>query len=308
MSAASSVPSLSTPEVSAPAGGAGRARGQLAELVGVLWQNRKARVGLIMLGVFVLVAIIGPYITPYSPFDSNFAFMLPPSAAHPLGTTQNGQDVFSELIYGTRVSVLIAFAVGAVATFLSMLVGITAAYVGGWVDDILSFLTNVFLVLPGLPLLIVLASYEPNGGTGLIILIIGLTGWPWGARVLRSQVATLRNRDFVVAARLAGDGTARIIAREIVPNMLSLLMANFLGASIAGLLAAVGLQFLGFGDPSQVSWGTMLYWANNSSALLVGGWAWIIAPGLCIALFGMSLVLVNFGVDAISNPRLQEES
>ena len=285
-----------------------RHRSAFADLFGVLWQNRKARVGLIMLGVFVAAALVGPYITPYNVNDSNFGLMLAPSAEHWLGTTQNGQDIFSELLYGTRVSVLIAFAVGGIATGLSMLVGITAGYVTGWLDDVLSFLTNVFLVLPGLPLLIVLASYEPGKGTGLIILIIGFTGWPWGARVLRSQVSTLRARDFVVAARLAGDSVARIISREVIPNMLSLLMANFLGASIAGLLAAVSLQFLGFGDPSQVSWGTMLYWAQNSNALLLGGWAWILAPGLCVALFGMSLVLVNFGVDAISNPRLQEEA
>jgi peptide/nickel transport system permease protein len=290
------------------AGALGPAPSAWAEIAGVLWQNPKARAGLVMLGVFVLVAIIGPWITPYNPAATNFPYMLGPSPAHWLGTTQNGQDVLSQLIAGTGVSIGIAFAVGAIATALSMIIGITAGYVGGLVDEALSFLTNVFLVLPGLPLLIVLASYAPDKGTELIVAIIGLTGWPWGARVLRSQVVTLRSRDFVVAARLAGDGVARILGREIVPNMLSLLMANFLGASTYGLLAAVGLQFLGFGDPSQISWGTMLYWAENSSALLQGQWAWILAPGLCVALFGMALVLINFGFDAISNPRLQEEA
>lgn len=285
-----------------------RPRGAFTEIAAVLWKNRKARVGLIMLAIFVIFSIFGPWLTPYNPNYSGFQDMLGPSSQHLLGTTQNGQDVLSELIYGTRVSVIVSFSVGAIATFLAMLIGITAGYLSGWVDEMLSFLTNVFLVLPGLPLLIVLASYAPGSGMTLIVVIIGFTGWPWGARVLRSQVVTLRTRDFVTAARLAGDGVGRVISREVVPNMLSLVMANFLGASTAGLLAAVGLEFLGFGNPSQISWGSMLYWAQNSSALLEGQWAWILAPGLCIAFFGMALVLINFGFDAVSNPRLQEES
>jgi peptide/nickel transport system permease protein len=302
VSAQPAVQTLAPVVVSAPAG-----RSAVAEIAHVLWSNGKSRAGMLMLGVFVVVSIAGQWLTPYNPNDAGFLAMLPPSAAHPLGTTQLGQDVLSQLIYGTGVSVLVTFAVGAIATFLAMLIGITAGYLGGWVDEVLSFLTNVFLVLPGLPLLIVLASYAPSKGVALIVLIIGLTGWPWGARVLRAQVMTLRGRDFVVAARLAGDGLFRILGREIVPNMLSLVMANFLGASTYGLLAAVGLQFLGFGDPSAVSWGSMLYWAQNSSALLQNQWTWILAPGLCIAFLGMSIVLINFGFDAVSNPRLREE-
>lgn len=285
-----------------------QSRGAIREIAAVLWKNRKARIGIVILLIFVVVSICGPLLTPYSPKDSDFPIMHGPSLHHWLGTTQNGQDVMSQLIYGTRISVIVSFSVGAIATFLAMLIGITAGYVSGWIDEVLSFLTNVFLVLPGLPLLIVLASYAPGKGMALIVVIVGFTGWPWGARVLRSQVVTLRSRDFVTAARLAGDSVGRVIAREVVPNMLSLVMANFLGASTAGLLAAVGLEFLGFGNPNQISWGSMLYWAQNSSALLEGQWAWILAPGLVIALFGMSLVLINFGFDAVSNPRLQEES
>lgn len=284
-----------------------RPRGAVGDIAHVLWKNRKSRVGLILLALFVFFALFGPWITPYSPQATNFPTMLGPSLAHPLGTTQNGGDVLSQLIFGTRVSVIVALSVGAIATFLAILIGVTAGYVAGAVGEVLSFLTNVFLVLPGLPLLIVLASYAPDKGMTLIVVIIGLTGWPWGARVLRSQVVTLRERDFVTAAVLSGDSLFRILSREIIPNMLSLVMANFLGASTAGLLAAVALEFLGFGNPEQISWGSMLYWAQNSSALLEGQWAWILAPGLCIALLGMSLVLINFGFDAVSNPRLQED-
>ncbi len=277
-------------------------------IIKTLWRNRKSRVGLILLAVFVFVACTGHLLAPYSVNDSSFATSAGPSARHWLGTTQAGQDVFSELLVGTASSIITSFSVGAIATILAMLIGITSGYVTGWLDDVLSFITNVFLVMPGLPLLIVLASYAPGKNLVLIIFIVGFTSWPWGARVLRSQVSTLRTRDFVIAARLAGDSSTRILVREILPNMLSLVIAGFLGSALFGLLTAVGLEFLGLGDPSQVSWGSMLYWAQNAGALMNGQWGWILAPGLCIAIFGMSLVLINFGFDEISNPRLRGDN
>lgn len=276
-------------------------------VVEVLWANKKSRAGIIMLGVFVGTAVLGPFFAPYSAADTSFTANLTFSPQHWLGTTQAGQDVLSQLIVGTRLSLISAFAVGGIATVLSCAVGLSAGYAGGWTDEILSFVTNVFLVMPSLPLLIVIASYAPGKGIGLTILIVSLTSWPWGARVLRSQAVSLKTRDFVTSAELIGDRMGRILLREIFPNMLSLVMANFFGASSFGLLTVVGLQFLGLGDPNATSWGSMLYWANNSGALLNGQWAWIVAPGMCIALLGMSLVLLNFGIDALSNPRLREE-
>lgn len=278
-----------------------------AHIFRVLWRNRKSRVGLVLLGIFLFLAIFGPLLTPYDPNTARYGTMALPSLRHPLGTTQAGADVLSRLIVGTRITFIVTLSVGALSTLCAMIIGITAGYVGGVVDDVLNFLTNVFLVLPGLPLLIVLASYAPSKGIWMIIFIISFTGWPWGARVLRSQVMTLRTRDFVTGAVLAGDSIPRILSREILPNMISLVAANFFSTALAGLLAAVGLQFLGFGSPSLISWGTMLYWAQNSGALLDGQWAWIMAPGLCIALLGTTMILLNFGVDELSNPRLQEE-
>lgn len=277
-------------------------------VLAALWANRKSRLGLAVLAVFVLVALIGPGITPYPVSDTHFPDMLGPTPAHWLGTTQSGQDVLSELIAGARVSVAVTFAVGLISTALSLAVGAVAGYAGGLVDEVLSFGTNVFLVLPGLPLLVVLASYAPSRGLLMVVSIVALTSWPWGARMLRSQVMSLRTRDFVSAAKLTGDSHARILLREVVPHMGSLIAASFLGASLAGLLAAVGLEFLGFGNPDVVSWGSMLYWAQNSDALLNGQWAWIVAPGLCIALLGTSMVLVNFGLDEIANPELRRET
>ncbi|PSR29621.1 MAG: peptide ABC transporter permease [Sulfobacillus benefaciens] len=270
----------------------------------ILWSNRKSRVGLIVFSTFILISIFGQLIAPYSASNTSFPTMMGPSLQHLLGTTQEGQDVLSQLLVGTGISVITALATGLIATLIAVFIGFLSGYSQGAGDDGLSFLTNVFLVLPALPLLIVLASYAPGRGSTLIIIIVGLTGWPWGARVLRAQVKSLRTRDYVLAAKLAGDSTMRILMREILPNMLSLVMAGFLGASQYGLLTSVGLEFLGLGNPNQASWGTMLYWAQNASALLSGQWAWILAPGLCIALFGMSMVLINFGFDRIANPRL----
>lgn len=299
---------LSDPSPSSnPAPTSGKPQSQAATYFHILWANRKSRAGLIIFTIFILIAIFGPLLAPYSATNTSFSTMAGPSLRHLLGTTQEGQDVLSQLLVGTRISLITALGTGFIATFIAVLIGFISGYSRGAADDGLSFLTNVFLVLPALPLLIVLASYAPGRGSTLIIVIVGLTGWPWGARVLRSQVQSLRTRDYVIAARIAGDSTIRILGREILPNMLSLVMAGFLGAAQYGLLTSVGLEFLGLGNPNQVSWGTMLYWAQNASALLDGQWAWILAPGLCIALFGMSMVLINFGFDRISNPRLGGE-
>ncbi len=274
----------------------------------VLWANKKSRAGMLLLGLFVMTALIGPWIAPYSPYATNYAIMQTPTLHHWLGTTQNGQDVLSELIYGTRLSLEVTFVAGFGATAISIVMAFAAGYLGRWLDDILSFITNVFLVIPGLPLMVVLAAYSPVRGIIVIMAVLTVTGWAWGARVLRAQVLALRNRDYVIAARFAGEAPFRIMFREILPNMLSLVGANFLGASLAALLGAASLEFLGFGDPTALSWGSMLYWAQNSGALLQGQWAWIFAPGFCIALLGMSLILLNFGLDEISNPRLRGES
>ena len=272
-----------------------------------LWRNKLSRVGLIILGIIVIGAIIAPWITPYSPNNTSFAPMLGPSMHHLLGTTQQGQDVYSELVYGARDSLIVGWAAGILATFLALLLGLLAGYLPGMVDEVLSYLMNIFLVIPGLPLMIILAAYAPVKGDVLIIFVITITGWAWGARVLRSQVMSLRSRDYIAAARFAGDSMLRIVFREVLPNMLSLVAATFLGAAVSAILAAAGLEFLGLGDPSINSWGTMLFWAENSGALLQGQWAWLFAPGFMIAVLGTALVLVNFAVDEMANPRLRKK-
>jgi peptide/nickel transport system permease protein len=268
--------------------------------------NRMARVGIVILGVLVLVAVFAPLVAPYSPTDSDFGRSVGPSAAHWLGTTGSGQDALSRLLYGARVSLVVAFAAGVLSTVIAIAVGLFAGYLVGLAEETINFVVNLFLVVPALPLMIVIATYSPSRGVGVIVLVVVLTGWAWGARVLRAQTATLRGRDFVAAAEFSGERPHRIVFREILPNMTSLVAASFLGAATAAVLGEAGLEFLGLGNPNTISWGTMLFWAQNDNALLVGQWPQILAPGLAIALLAASLSLINFGVDALSNPRLRE--
>lgn len=273
-----------------------------------IWSNTKARIGVIILLVFVLVAIFAPLLAPYDPSATDFARSQDASAAHWLGTTAAGEDVLSQLIQGARISVFVGFVAGLLSTFIAVLIGLSWGYVRGVGADVINFFVNLFLVVPGLPLMIVIAAYLQNGGIGMIILVVVITGWAWGARVLRSQTQSLRGRDFVTAAVFSGERPFRIVFREILPNMTSLIVGNFFGAATSAILAEAGLEFLGLGDPSTVSWGTMLFWAQNSNALLTGQWALLFAPGLCIALLATSLTLINFGVDGLSNPRLRESN
>ncbi len=284
----------------------------LASRAHALWRiftiNRKATIGLCIVLFFFLVAFVGPLFIHTDPSALSNDVLVPPSTAHWLGTTQTGQDIFSQLIVGTRVSILWGFATGLVVTALSIFVGLIAGYLGGIVDDALSLLINVFLVLPGFPLAIVLAAYLPSKGPHTVALVIALTSWAYQARVLRAQTLSMRHRDFVDAARSNGESTWRIIFFEIFPNEIAIVAAGFVGTAIYVILAAAGLEFLGLGDVSVIDWGTMFYWAQNNDALLLGAWWWYVAPGMCIALLGAGLALINFGIDEIANPRLRTES
>jgi peptide/nickel transport system permease protein len=269
----------------------------------------KAKVGAVLLGLFVLIALIGPSVTPYDPSYQNPSQSLslhPPDAAYLLGTTQSGQDVLSQLLVGIRMTLELALLVGLVATALSVLVGVSAAVLGGLWDESFSLVTNVFLVIPALPLLIVLLGYLPQAGQTPTVLVLSVLGWPWGARVIRAQTLAIRGRDFIAAARETGESTWRIIAFEIVPNEVSLIAANFVNTVLYAIGASVALAFIGLTDLSSWSLGTMLYWAESQQALQLGAWWWFVPPGLAVALMGTSLVLLNTGLDELGNPRLRD--
>ena len=270
---------------------------------------RNAKAGAILMGLFVLTGIIGPYVTPYDPSFQNpslSASLQGPSAAHLLGTTQSGQDVLSQLLVGIRLTLELAFTVGIIATLLAVIVGVTAAALGGVWDEVLSLLSNVFLVIPALPLLVVLLGELPQKGQTATILVLSGLGWPWGARVIRAQTLAIRNRDFIAAARETGERTWRILAFEIVPNQVSLIAANFVNTVLYAIATSVALAFIGLTNLSSWSLGTMLYWAQSQDALQLGAWWWFVPPGLAVALIGTSLVLLNTGIDELSNPRLRD--
>lgn len=293
----------------APAAEAALAPGGRGPRRGLRWtrvlRSWKIRVGLGILAVFVIVAILGPLISPYDPSATTGPPLAAPSFTHLLGTTQTGQDTLSQLIIGTRTSLLVGFVAGVIATALSLVVGLTAGYFGGLVDDLLGVLTNIFLVIPALPLVIVLAGYLPSKGSLSVAVVISVTGWAWGARVLRAQTLSIRQRDYAEAARATGERASRIIFVEILPNELAIVAANFLNTVVFAILTQAGLAFLGLSNVSDWSWGTILYWAQGGQALELGAWWWFIPAGLCIALVGTALVMINFGIDEFVNPRLR---
>ncbi len=269
--------------------------------------NPKVAIGLGIVGFFLLVAILGPLIIQQDPTALSSAVLQPPSSAHWLGTTQTGQDVFAQVVVGTRTSLLLGLGTGLMATIISVIVGLIAGYCGGLVDDMLSLVINIFLVVPAIPLAIIMAAYFPFRGPLPIAIIVTITGWAWGARVLRAQTLSLRRREFVEAGRASGETTLRIIFAEILPNEIAVVAAGLVGTMIYAILAQVGLEFLGLGDVTTVSWGTIFYWAQNNEALLLGAWWWFLAPGLCVALLGAGLAFINFGIDELANPRLSKE-
>jgi peptide/nickel transport system permease protein len=267
--------------------------------------NRKAAAGAILLAICLFMALFPGLIAPGDPNAEVFVPGQGPSAANWLGTTSYGQDIFAQFIWGARASMIIAVVAGLLSTVLSALIGVAAGYLGGFADGVLSLVTDVFLVIPAFPLVVAIAAYSKSGGNGLIIAVLVITGWSYGARQLRAQVLSLRHREFLTAARLRGERSWRIIVSEILPNMTSLVVANFLGASVYAILTAAGLQFIGLGNVNVDSWGTMLYWAQNNEALQAGIPLWAIAPGLGIAVLGGAFALLNYAFDEISNPVLR---
>ena len=289
-----------------PAAEPARAGAQgFARIARAVRSNRKATVGAILLGIFILVAIFPGVIAKDSPSLDNYKPRLGPSSAHLLGTTAYGQDMWAQLVWGTRNVLTIALVVGLATTAIAVLIGVAAAYLGGAADGSLSVLTDVLLVIPLFPLLIIIAGYAHGGGTLVLIAVITLTSWSYTARQLRAQALSLRKRDFLEAARVRGERQIYIIVVEVIPTMTSLIVASFLTNALYAVLFASSLQFIGLGDPNTQSWGTMLYWAQNNAALQTGQPLWAIAPGACIALLGAAFALLNYAFDEIGNPALR---
>jgi peptide/nickel transport system permease protein len=267
-------------------------------------KDRRVIVGIGIIGFFTLMAIFAPWLAPYGPHQVSGLPWSPPSLQHWIGTDELGDDIMSQIIYGARVSLIVGFSVALAATLIGAVIGLVSGFYRGGTDEALMRLTDVFLILPPLPLAIILAAYlGPSVLT--IIEVLTVTGWPLVARVVRSQTLSLRERPFVDAERVIGAGNTRIMFKVIIPNLLSLIAANAVLAVTAAVVGEAGLDFIGLGDPSVVSWGTMLYWSQNLNAILRGAWWWMLAPGLCIAFVGLGAVLISVGIENIFNPRLR---
>jgi peptide/nickel transport system permease protein len=261
-------------------------------------------VGLGIVVAIVLFGLIAPFFTQ-DPLAVSNDGMQGPSAAHLLGTTQTGQDVLAQLAHATRGSLMVGVIVAVLALFLSAFFGILGGYLGGWLDELFSLFTNVVLILPGLPLMIVIGSYVEQRGLLLIAFVLAITSWAASARVLRSQTLSIRSRDYVHAARIAGEKPWRIISVEILPNLLPVMSSGFVFALITAILGEAGLSFIGLGVVGTQTWGSMLFYAQNGQALTLGGWWWFVPPGFMIAALGAGLSLINCSIDAIINPRLR---
>jgi peptide/nickel transport system permease protein len=271
----------------------------------LLLGNWKSRLGLAIFGAIVAAALTAPWLATNSPSDIVGLPGQPPNHDFFFGTTDQGYDVFSQVIWGARQSLAVGAVAALISTAIATFLGLLAAYRGGWVDDVINLVTNVFLVIPTLPLLIVIAAFVSNRGPVMLVLIIGLTTWAVEARILRGQALSLRNRDFVLAAKVAGESTWRIVFGEILANMVSRIAAAFLLVFYISILFEAGLEFLGLADVNKTSWGATMYWAQNNSAVIQGEWWHFFFPGIALALSVASLVLVNYGIDELSNPRLR---
>jgi peptide/nickel transport system permease protein len=275
----------------------------------LMWRNRKSRVGLLMVVSMVVLALIAPLISVAHPNEFNLlAARQAPSWHHLFGTTDQGSDIFSQVALGARRSLLLGFAAALLATGLAATFGVTAAYSGGIVDEILNFFINVFLVIPAIPLLVVISGFMHQRGMWTMVIVLAAVLWAFEARILRGQALSLKNRDFVLSAKASGESTRRIVFAELMPNMISRIAAGFVLVFYIALLVDAGLEFLGLGDMSGTSWGVTLYWAQVNSTVLQGEWWPFFFPGAALAFTVLGLVLLLAGIDEISNPRLRTES
>ncbi|MEH0675522.1 ABC transporter permease [Vibrio scophthalmi] len=297
--------------------------------------NPIALVGCIILSLFLFIALAAPMLTKHAPdkrsgnpheypafvvkaaqsnpegwVAENLAtdrrtLIMSKKADHVMGTTRMGRDVWSQFVHGARVSLAVGFGAGITVCFLATIIGISAGYFGGRIDDFLTAAMNIMLVIPQYPLLFVLAAFIGEAGPLTIALIIGFTAWAWGARVIRSQTLALREKEFVKAAEVLGESSWRIIFVEILPNLIPIVGASFIGSVMYAIMMEATISFLGLGDPNTVSWGIMLYNVQTSSSMLIGAWWELLAPCAALVLLVTGLALLNFAVDEIANPQLR---
>ncbi|QFT39773.1 MULTISPECIES: ABC transporter permease [unclassified Vibrio] len=282
-----------------------RIKKSLGKVYAFFYGNPPAIIGGLLLTIVLAGALFAPVLATHNPEKRVARPHQPISAEHYLGTTRSGRDVYSQVLHGGQKSLTVAISAGIIAMSIAVIIGISAGYFGGKIDERLNFLTNVFLVFPQLPLLIVLAAFLGQVGSLVITVLLGITSWPWGARVIRAQTMAIRSKEFIISAEVMGESKVRIILVEILPNLVSIVFGGFLGTVIYAMGAEAGLGILGLGDATEVSWGSMLYWAQTSSSLYTGAWWEMLVPAMALAITGGALALINMSIDQVSNPKLR---
>lgn len=279
------------------------------EFASIYRRSKPGILGLAILLFFILTAIFAPFISPYNPYVRVDRPLRPPSNKYLLGTNDIGQDIFSELIYGTRVSLTIGFLAALCTVVIGTLVGVVSGFLGGSVDEVLMRFTDVIMILPSIPLLILLMSIFGRQSYFIMILAISITGWTGTARMVRSSTLSIKERAYVEASKAIGAGEGHIILKHVLPNVSPLIMATMIYEVAGAMMSEAGLSFLGLGDPGHKSWGMVLHYAQTSGGWYANqgypAWWWIIPPGLLIALTIASLVLIGQTMEEIINPRLR---
>jgi peptide/nickel transport system permease protein len=282
--------------------------GSLLEVIRIIMGNRASLAGFLMLLVFVSMAILADLIAPYNPYERVSLPFQPPSGRHWLGTDDLGRDIFSQMIYSSRLSLIIGFISALVATVIGTMLGILSGYYGGKVDEILMRLTDLWLAFPNLLfaiLLVVIFSPQTGNRVVPIIIAIALVSWPTASRLIRSAVISIKQSPYIEAARALGASDARIIFSHILPNTTSLIIIEVITIMGGAMLTEASLSFLGLGDPRAMSWGMMLHYALSRNAIYLGMWWWFLPPGLLISLSVLSIILISTGLEEYFNPRLR---
>jgi ABC-type dipeptide/oligopeptide/nickel transport system permease subunit len=262
-------------------------------------------VGVLLLVALTATAVFAPLLSPHDPEATVGDPFARPNRAHPLGTNDIGQDILSELIYGARISLTIGFLAASIAVGIGTAVGVASGFLGGWVDATLMRAVDLVLVIPFLPLMILLAAYLGPSFWNINI-VIGILVWARPARVIRSQVLSVKSLDYVEAALALGSLPLRVMLRHILPAVLPLALAQFILAASNAILIEASLSFLGLGDPTAKSWGSVLYYAQVRNAFLSGAWVWwVIPPGLLITAATLGFAFTGFALEELLNPRMR---
>lgn len=279
-----------------------------SKVISFLKESRKTTIGLSLILVMLIITFGASMFTSHDPLHRyKDEYHSPPSQEHILGTTRLGRDVFAQTLYGGRTSITVGVFAGLIAVSISLVVGVTAGYFGGLVDNVISTIINVVMVIPQMVLLLIIASMLGGSSPILIASIIGFTSWPFGARVIRAQTMSIRSREFIHSSETLGETKLRRLFVEIMPNMLSMISSAFVGTVIYAIMAQTFLEFIGFGDPLSVTWGTMLNHAQTTGALSSGIWWEVFGPSMSIIILGAGLTLINFSIDELSNPKLRAQ-